>query len=230
AFTQQSVIDEHTSQLITHRFVDKHGDYGGINAAAQRTEYLLVTDLRPDILDRILDECLHAPVAFTSAHFIQEVADHFVAMYGVAYLRMELDAVQPALFVREASERSVLRRCIDDEAFRQFHDMVAMAHPYRLLRLQAFRECRMFGEIHVCLPVFALSRTFYLSAELMRHQLHSVTNPENRHTDVIYSRVDLRCIFCIHTVRTAREDDALRGHFPQPLCRSIVWQQFAVYT
>ncbi|MNN87725.1 hypothetical protein D3C81_2053190 [compost metagenome] len=103
------MVDEHAGQLVADGFMNQHRYNRGVNAAAQRAQYLAVSNLVADIAHGILDKRLHAPVAFTAADLVKEVTDHLVTVHGMTNLRMELHAVHVAVRVGEPGDRCMLR-------------------------------------------------------------------------------------------------------------------------
>ena len=59
---EYAVVDEHARQLVADGAVDDRRGDGGIDAAREGANHLLVADLIPDLLDLLADEVLHRPV------------------------------------------------------------------------------------------------------------------------------------------------------------------------
>ena len=64
---QQSVVDEDAGELLADGLVDQHRRDRGIDAARQAADHLAASDLGADLLDRLLLEGAHGPVALQPA-------------------------------------------------------------------------------------------------------------------------------------------------------------------
>ena len=60
---QQAVIDEHAGELLADRLVDQHRRDRRIDAAREAADHPALADLRADLLDRLVLEGAHGPVA-----------------------------------------------------------------------------------------------------------------------------------------------------------------------
>ncbi|MNM96754.1 hypothetical protein D3C81_1092420 [compost metagenome] len=226
---QQAMVDEHTGQLVANRLMDQHRNYGGIDAAAQRTQHLLVANLGANVVHGILNEGFHRPVAIASAHLVQEVRDHLVAMHGVAHFRMELHGVELLAFMAHGRDWRTLRSRIQLEALRQLGHMVAVAHPDGLGAFKALDDLCSLFKCQIRLAVFPFRGALHLAAELMGHQLHAVADAEYRQAEVINRRVHMRSVLSVYAHRSAGEDDALGRQRLDSFDRRIVGQQFTVH-
>ncbi|MNI62880.1 hypothetical protein D3C73_1182160 [compost metagenome] len=130
------MVNEHTGQLIADGTVDQHCHHGGIDAAAQGTQYFFVADFIADIFDSILNKGLHCPVAFAAAYFVQEVRDHLVPLHGMAHFWMELYCIEFLIVMAHCRNRRTLCTGIQLKASRKLNYMVAVAHPYGLAALK----------------------------------------------------------------------------------------------
>src|SRR5690606_22094193 len=129
---------------------------------------------------RILDERRHRPVAFAAADLVEEIADHVIAIHGVAHFGMELHRIELAIRMAHGGYRRTRRAGVDPEALRQLDDLVAVAHPDRLLPVELAEQAAALVELDLRLAVLALAGTFDLAGQLMRHHLHAVADPQNR--------------------------------------------------
>jgi hypothetical protein len=110
-----------------------------------------------------------------------EVAQHVAAARRVDDLGVELDAVQVSVGCGEARERRRVGLGGRVEALGKPGDRVAVAHPDRLLALQAAEQAVVGGEGHVRWAVFAMRRRLDVAAQLVGHQLQAVADAEHRH-------------------------------------------------
>jgi len=76
---QQAGVDEHAGQLVADRLVYKHGGHRAVDAARQAADHLAGSDLVADLLDHLLPERGHGPVALQTGE-LQEVAIDFRAI------------------------------------------------------------------------------------------------------------------------------------------------------
>ena len=71
---QQAVIDEDAGELVADRLVDQHGGDRGIDAAGEAADHPALADLGADLLDRLLAEGAHGPVAGEAGDLAHEIA------------------------------------------------------------------------------------------------------------------------------------------------------------
>ena len=134
---QQAVIDEHAGELVADRLVDQHRGDRGIDAAGQAADHPALADLGADLLDRLLAEGAHGPVAGEAGDLAHEIADQLGAVRRVHHLGVEHQPVIFALLVLDHRERRIRRCAGDGKARRHLGDAVAMAHPDRMLLAHA---------------------------------------------------------------------------------------------
>ena len=108
---QQAVIDEHAGELVADRLVDQHRGDRGIDAAGEAADHPALADLRADLLDRLLAEGAHGPVAGQAGDLADEIADQLGAVGRVHHLGMEHQPVIPALLVLDHGERRIRAEC-----------------------------------------------------------------------------------------------------------------------
>ena len=90
---------------------------------------------------------------------------------------MELDPVEVPIGIGEAGERGGIGLGGGMEAVRRPHDRVAVAHPHRLLAVDARKEAVLAGDRHRCGTVFAPGGRRHLATEVICHQLQAVADP-----------------------------------------------------
>ena len=129
---QQAVVDEHAGELLADRLVDQHRGDRGIDAAGQAADHPALADLRADLLDRLVLEGAHGPVARAAGDLAHEIAQQRRAVRRVHDLEMELGGVEFALLVGDHGDRRIRRRADHAEARRQLGHAVAVAHPDRI--------------------------------------------------------------------------------------------------
>jgi hypothetical protein len=149
---QQAVVDEHAGELLADRLVDQHRGDRAVDAAGQPADHAPRADLRADLLDRLLLEGAHGPVALAAGDLAHEVADERGAVRGVHDLEVELGGVELAPLVRDHGDRRVRRGADHAEALGQPGDAVAVAHPDRValaLAPHALEQRRLLGHQHL---------------------------------------------------------------------------------
>ena len=115
---QQAVIDEHAGELVADRLVDQHRGDRRIDAAGQAADHLALADLRADLLDRLLAEGAHGPVAGEAGDLADEIADQLGAVGRVHHFGVEHQAVIFARLVLDHRERRIRRDAGDGKARR----------------------------------------------------------------------------------------------------------------
>ena len=106
---QHAVIDEHAGELVADRFMDQHRGHRRIDAAGEAADHPALADLGADLLDRLLAEGAHGPVAGEACDLADEIADQFGAVGRVHHFGVEHQAVISALLVLDHRERRVRR-------------------------------------------------------------------------------------------------------------------------
>ena len=101
---EQSVIDEDAGQLIANGLVQQGRDDRGINTAAKAKHHFVIADLSADTFTGVRDEGAHRPIHGTTADVIDEILQDLAAARGVCYLRVKLQAVEPALRIFNRSK------------------------------------------------------------------------------------------------------------------------------
>ena len=212
---QHAVIDEHAGELVADRLVDQHRGDGGIDAAGEAADHPALADLRADLLDRLLAEGAHGPVAGQAGDLADEIADQLGAVRRVHHFGVEHQAVVFALLVLDHRERRVGAGAGDGKARRHFGDAVAMAHPDRMLFAHApggieQRACGL--DLDIGAAEFAVMAALDLAAELGRHGHLAVADAEHRHAGIEDRLRRARRARFMHRFRAAGEDHRFRLH------------------
>ena len=108
------MVDEHAGELVADRLVQQHRGDRGIDAAGESADHLALAHLGADLLDRLILEGAHGPVAGAARDLAHEIAQERRAVRGVHHFEMELGRVEFALRRRRSwrSARSARsRRC-----------------------------------------------------------------------------------------------------------------------
>ena len=217
---QQSVIDEHAGELLADRLVDQHRGDRGIDAAGQPADHPAFADLRANLLDRLLLEGAHGPVALAARDPAHEIAQQRRTLRRVHDLEVELGGVELPSLVRDHRNRRIGRGADHAEAHGQPGHAVAVAHPDRIalaLAPHALEQGRILGHQHLGTAELAVMPALDQAAELLRHRLLAVADAEDRHArDVDLGRRKRR-VRLEHRGGSARQDHALRPQRPERL-------------
>ena len=105
----QAVVDEHAGELLADRFVDQHRRHRRVDAARQAADHPALADLLADLLDRLVAEGAHGPVAAAADDLADEIAQQRRAVRRVHDLEMELRGVELARLVGDHRDRRIRR-------------------------------------------------------------------------------------------------------------------------
>ena len=61
AFTEQTVVDEEAGELVANSLVHERCRHGGVNAAGERADNAVATDLLANLSDLLLDDVIGGP-------------------------------------------------------------------------------------------------------------------------------------------------------------------------
>lgn len=192
AETEEAVIDEYAGELIANGLVYENGCHGGVNAAGEGADDLVIAYLFADLSDSDVDIAAHGPAAFAPADGEEEVLQHLGAFFGVDHFRMELYAVEAARFVSDRCGGREIGMACEAEACGHFRYGVAVAHPYGGLFGYAFEERAAAVAIENGVAVFMLFRTGYAAAQFIAHELHAVADAQHRNACIEYCLVHFR--------------------------------------
>ena len=206
---EQAVIDEDARELVADGLVDEERGDRRVHSARERAQHALRPDLRADPLDLLLDHGGGRPGRRRVRDRVEEVLQEIVAVGRVHDLGMELDAVQAALRVLERRDRRRLRRS-DDACARGWRGhRVAVAHPADLLGREIREElAALDGELR--LAELGDAGPLDPAAELLRHDLHAVTDAQRRDPEREDARIHLRRAVCVDRGGAARENERQR--------------------
>ena len=129
---QQTMVHEHAGEPIADRLVDQHRRDRGVDAAGEATDHPALADLSPDLLDRLLLEGAHGPIAPAAGDLAHEISQQRGAVRRVHDLEVELGGVEAARLVGNHGDRRIGRGADHPKALRQPGDAVAVTHPDRI--------------------------------------------------------------------------------------------------
>src|SRR5690606_40152494 len=212
---QQAGIDEHAGQPVTDGLVQQGCDHGGIDAAGQAQQHLVIADLFAHAGDLVLDDVGSGPGKIAAADVGNEAPQHRPALFGVRHFGMELHAVDVARLVGHRHDRHAAGARGDAETRRNLTDAVAVAHPDIEPRwrtgviLEAIQQRAGGNHLGFGMAELALKIRFGATTQLRCQRLHAVADAENRYAEVEGFLWGFRRIGCRRRLRTARENDAL---------------------
>ena len=225
------MVDEHAGELLADRLVEQHRGDRAVDAAGQPADHAPLADLRADLLDRLLLEGAHGPVALAAGDLAHEVAEERGAVRGVHDLEVELGGVELAPLVRDHGDRRVRRGADHAEALGQPGHAVAVAHPDRValaLAPHALEQRRLLGHQHLGAAELAVMAALDHAAELRRHRLLAVADAEDRHPGVIDRGRRQRRTGVEHRGRPAGEDHPFRPQRLEGLVRLLERHDLAI--
>ncbi len=205
------MIDEHAGELVADGLVDEQRGHRRVDASGQRAEHSRAADLGADPVDLHLDNRGRRPNRGCVGDVVEEVLQDLHPVSGVRDLRVELDAVEGLRLILEGGDRR--RRGARDDARppRRRGDRVAMAHPRDLLGRQAGEQPALGLGVELGAAELRHSRPLDAPAELLRHQLHAVADPEHRHARLEQGGVDPWSSLRVDRSRPAGEHDRARA-------------------
>src|SRR5262249_41754630 len=174
----------HAGELLADRLVNENRSHRGVDAAGQAANNAALADLGANLLDRLLLEGAHGPIALAAGDLAHEIAQQRCAVRRVPDLEVELGGVEAARLVGDHGDRRVRRGADYAEARRQPGDAVAVAHPHRValaLAPDALEQRRVLGDQHLGAAELAVVPAFDLAAELLRHRPLPLADPDPCH-------------------------------------------------
>ena len=147
------------------------------------------------------------------AHFIQEIVQHFCAVFGVVHFRVELDAVKAAGFITDGHIRAVGTVRHQRKTVGHFFHIVAVTHPGDAVFRQALEQLAGGGKIRFGFAILAGSGVRGGSdgtTQRPGHELAAVTDAQDRHAQMEHPGVYMRRGFFIHAVGAAGKNNTDR--------------------
>ena len=184
-FSHEAVVHKDTVQLTA----DCPGEEGcsdrGIHASGEAQQNMPVSDFFAEFLNRALCKGGHLPVTFAAADIHDKIPEHFCPFLSMYYFRVELDSIEPAGGILHSCHRAVLRMGRDREPFRDFRNIVGVAHPADRgcfpVTFDIFqKQGRLFVYIDFRASVFADRGGFDLSPAAVCHELRSIADAQDR--------------------------------------------------
>ena len=176
-----------------------------VHPARQAQNHLIAAHLRADFRHRFVDVIGHRPAWVGAANVQHKAVKQRAALLGVGNFGVELNAVKVFRTVFHNGNGARRRMPRDAKALRQPENLIAVAHPHiqRMRRIfNATRQIALF-RAHLSIAEFALIARLHLAAQMMRHKLHAIANPQHRHAQIKQPRVRL-IIRVVHRIGPAR--------------------------
>ena len=225
-FAHQTVVHQHTCQLIADGTMDKCGGNGAVYAAAHGTQYFFVADFVFDFCYHIGNKACHRPVAFGTCDFEQEIGKDFVAVLGMDDFGVKLYAVDPLLLVAERGDGAGSGGCKYFVRFGSLGYKIGVRHPANTVRHIAEKGRTLVSDF--LLAVFARRSGAYDAAFEMGNQLGAVANTEHGDAEGQNTAVDGKRVFFKNAVGSSRKNNPDRIDLQDRFDRSGVGQKFAV--
>ena len=222
------VIDEDAGEAVSDRTVDEQRGGGRVDTAGEAADRLRLADLRPDLLDLVLDHRCGRPLLAAAADIAEEPGQNLGAVRRVDDLGVELDPVEGALGVLDGGHRRLRARGERGESGRRLIDRVPVAHPALLLGGQPVEQAASaVAERQPAATELARRRLLHPTAELVDHQLHPVTDAEHGDAEFEQLRAERGRPVGVDRGGAAGEHKPLRAALGDPLDVDVMWKQLA---
>ena len=162
---------------------------------------------------------------------MEKATQHLHAIRRVHYFRVKLHSPNSTLGTFHGRHRRIGRGRSCDKADWSLNDSIEVAHPHVLLHRQVGKQLTFrVGHGEPGPTVFAAhTATDLATLELLRDQLHSVTDTQNGNAEVIDRRIKRRCTIDMHTLGATRQNDRRRLTPNDLLGSDSVGHYLAVY-
>ena len=212
------MVHEHACQLLSHGLGQQGGAHGAVHAARQRQQHPSAAHLFPNGGDCGPLVILHGPVALGPADLIEEVPDHFHAVFSVIDLRVVLHPVEAPLHIGDGHVGAGFRMGRQREPVRDLLHVVPVAHPADARLRQPLEEGAGGVIERLRLPVLPGGVVLgggYLSAQGMGHQLAAVADAQPGEAHFKDSRVHAGGGFQVNGIGAAGKNEPDGVHFFQ---------------
>src|ERR1700747_1260965 len=131
---------------------------------------------------------LWSPVGLGVADVEDKVVQNLGTHARVAYFGMKLHGKHLLRGILDRSKR-IGRLSCQRESWRQLHSFVHVRHPDFQRFWQSGEELGFCDDLDFSVPILALLRGIYFSAEHMNHQLQAITDAQHWHTELEDARI-----------------------------------------
>ena len=208
--SEQAVVHKHAGELVAYRPVNERCRNGRVYAARHCTKHFFIADFRLEFIDFFRDETRHRPVAVRAAHIVQKVAEHKRAVLGMLHFRVELNAVNSALFAAECGIRAVIGMGNHFKTFGKAGYSVGMAHPAYGVFGHVLGKGTALA-VYFRLAVFRRRGALNHAAEKICRELATVAYAENGYAERENFGADLGAALIVYAVGSARKNYAYGG-------------------
>ncbi len=184
-----------------------------------------------DLLDRLVAEGAHGPVAGEPRHLAHEIADQLGAVGRVHHLGVEHQPVIFSRLVLDHRERRIRRGAGHHEARRHLCDAVAMAHPHLVFAALVpggVEQRAVALHLDIGAAEFAMVPALDMAAELMRHRHLAVADAEHGNAGIEDGLRRARRARFMHGLRPAGEDHRFRLHVAEGRFRLLERHDFRI--
>src|SRR4051812_38830487 len=127
--TQKACVDKHADELFADRAMQERSNDRGVNTTGKPQQDLSLSNLCTDTVDCVFDDVADAPESVTTADLTNESFQHPCTLFGVGDLGVELNTIEPTLFVSHRRVGNGLRCGCRLKTGRKCRDPIAVAHP-----------------------------------------------------------------------------------------------------
>src|SRR5206468_13053825 len=156
-----------------------------------------------------INEVLWSPIKLSAADVEHKVAQNLCAHARVAYFGMKLHGKHLLCGILNCSKR-IGRLGYKRKAGRQLHCFVAMRHPDFQRFWQSAEELGFCNNLDLSVSILARLGGIHFSAEHVNHQLQSVTNPQNGHSEFKNAWVRVGSVGIVDGTRASGKNDPSR--------------------
>src|SRR5210317_154082 len=183
AETQETIVDKHTGKLITNSTMNQSSGHRGVDPTGEAKDNFFTANLFPDPANSILDNLSGRPFAGAATNFTYEGINKHLAARSMVDFGMELHTIEVTLKILDATDRSIFGDGNFFKAPGLNLDMITMAHPDRAMTINEEAVKKRAGSVlgdQVGVAVLTLACRHDPAAEVVTHQLHAVTDTQNR--------------------------------------------------
>jgi len=209
-FPENSVVDEHATQLGTDGVVEEDRHHRRIDPSAQGTDHVIRADLLHQAAGDRLHKGLHGPAGTAAAYAVEKILQEGLAAGRVDHFRVKLDAVKAALGVGHGGNGGIGTACQNPEPRRKLEDPVPVAHPDpHAFGLDVPEELRGVLDLDQGMTVFPPIGPFHGPSQLPGHELHSVADTQDGDAQAKEAGIGKRGVQIVNPGGSSRKENPL---------------------